>query len=135
MSAAAKRTVLTAIAGLSSDYDRREVLTAYLARFGVEPAQREPFFDAVRAITSSYDRREVLTGLAKKGSPASEVQTAVFESVGQMTSDYDRAEVLLAYAHGVDAGSRPAFVAAAQRIKSSYDQGRVLSALVKAEAR
>jgi hypothetical protein len=135
LSADAKRTVLLAVPGMPSDYDRREVLTAYLARFGVEPALREPFFTAVRAIKSNYDRREVLTGLAKKGSSPREVQDAVYDVVGLMTSDYDRAEVLLAFAPGVDAGSRPAFVSAAERIRSSYDQNRVLAALVKAERR
>jgi hypothetical protein len=52
-----------------------------------------------------------------------------------MTSDYDRAEVLVAFAPGVDAGSRQAFVSAAERIKSSHDQNRVLAALVRAERR
>ena len=131
----AKRAALAAAVEMSSDYDRRAVLEAYLTRFGLEPAQREPFFAAVRAIKSNYDRREVLTKLAKKGSAASEVQAAVFESVGQMTSDYDRAEVLLAWARSVDAASRPAYVSAAQRIKSSYDQDRVLAALARGEAR
>ena len=135
LSADAKQMVLLAAAGTPSDYDRRQVLTAYLARFGVEPALREPFFTAVRAIKSNYDRREVLTGLAKKGSSTREVQDAVFDAVDQMTSDYDRAEVLLAFAPGVDAGSRPAFVSAAERIRSSYDQNRVLAALVKGERR
>jgi len=135
LSADGKQMVLLAVAGMPSDYDRRQVLTAYLARFGVEAALREPFFAAVRAIKSNYDRREVLTGLATKGSSPREVQDAVFDAVAQMTSDYDRAEVLLAFAPGVDAGSRPAFVSAAERIRSSYDQNRVLAALVKAERR
>jgi hypothetical protein len=135
LSVDAKRAVLLAASGMSSDYDRREVLTAYLARFGVEAALREPFFTAVHAIKSNYDRRQVLTGLAKRGASPREVQDAVYDAVGQMTSDYDRAEVLLAFAPGVDAGSRSAFVSAAERIKSSYDQNRVLAALVKAERR
>jgi hypothetical protein len=134
MSVDAKKAVLAAVPGMPSDYDRRQVLTAYLARFGLEAAVREPFFAAVRAIASNYDRREVLTGLAKKGSPR-EVQDAVFDAVGQMTSDYDRAEVLLAFAPTVDAASRPAYLSAAERIKSSHDQDRVLAALVRAERR
>jgi hypothetical protein len=54
-----------------------------------------------------------------------------------MSSDYDRAEVLLAFLHAgaVDAATRPAFVSAAERIRSSYDQNRVLAALVKSERR
>ena len=131
----AKKTVLSAVPGMQSDYDRRQVLTPYLERFGVEPALREPFFTAVRSIKSDYDRREVLTGLAKKGSSGRDVQDAMFEAVAQMTSDYDRAEVLLALVPGIDAAGRPAFVSAAERIRSSHDQNRVLAALVKAERR
>ena len=34
--------------GMQSDYDRGQVLTAYVQRYGVEPAVREPFFAAVQ---------------------------------------------------------------------------------------
>jgi hypothetical protein len=130
-----KKGALGAVVAMSGDYDRRQVLSDYVEAFGVEPAVREPFFAAVRAIRSNYDRREVLTGLAKKGSAGAEVQGEVFGAVAEMTSDYDRAEVLLAFAAGVDASSRPAFVSAAERIRSAHDQNRVLAALVKAERR
>jgi hypothetical protein len=135
LSPGAKHTVLAAAADMSSDYDRREVLTAFLNRFGLEPALRTPFFVAVRAIRSNYDRREVLIGLARKGSAGPDVQDAVFDAVAEMTSDYDRAEVLLAFASRVDAASRRAFVAAAEGIRSSHDQNRVLAALEKSERR
>ena len=111
------------------------MLRAYIQRYGVEAAVREPFFAAVRAIASNYDRREVLIGLARKGVSGRDVQEALFAAVADMTSDYDRAETLLAFVPGVDAASRPAFVSAAERIKSSQDQNRVLAALVKAERR
>ena len=54
-----------------------------------------------------------------------------------MHSDYDRAETLLAFlgAKAVDVSSRQAFVNAAERIRSSYDQNRVLAALVRSEPR
>ena len=54
-----------------------------------------------------------------------------------MNSDYDRAEVLLAFvdAQGIDSASRQSFVSAAERLKSSYEQNRVLAALVKSERR
>jgi hypothetical protein len=134
LSVDAKKTILAAVPSLQSEYDRREVLTAYVAKFGVEPALRDAFFAGIRSIASNYDRRETLTALARKGA-APEVQGAVFDAVAQMTSDYDRAEVLLAFAPRLDAASRDAFVTAAGRIKSSYDQDRVLAALVKAERR
>ena len=54
-----------------------------------------------------------------------------------MSSDYDRAEVLLAFvgAQGIDSANRQAFVSAAERLKSSHDQNRVLAALVRSERR
>ena len=135
LSADGKKVVLASVRGLQSEYDRRQVLTMYIARFGVEPALREPFFATVRSISSNYDRREALTALARKGAAGPGMQDAVFDAVAQMTSDYDRAEVLLAFVPAVDAASRPAFVSAAESIKSSHDQNRVLAALVKAEHR
>ena len=135
LSVDAQKSVLIAVVATQSDYDRGQVLTAYVQSFGVEPAVREPFFAAVRSITSDYERRRVLTDVAKKGSLPPGVQQSAFEVVSLMSSDHDRAEVLLAFAggQGIDASSRPAFVSAAEHLKSSYDQNRVLAALVRAE--
>jgi hypothetical protein len=54
-----------------------------------------------------------------------------------MSSDYDRAETLLAFvgSQPLDASARAAFVAAAEKIRSSHDQNRVLAALVRSERR
>ena len=56
--------------GMSSDYDRREVLTAYIARFGVEPALREPFFAAVRVDHVELRPPRSADGAREEGSPA-----------------------------------------------------------------
>jgi hypothetical protein len=60
-----------------------------------------------------------------------------FRAVKTLRSDYDRAESLMALLNttAVDASLRPAFVDAAESIKSAYDQNRVLAALVRAERR
>ena len=60
-----------------------------------------------------------------------------FVVVSMMSSDYDRAEVLLAFvgAQAIDSANRQAFVSAAERIRSSHDQNRVLAALVRSERR
>jgi hypothetical protein len=54
-----------------------------------------------------------------------------------MHSDYDRAETLLALAvsQPIDPSLRSAFVDAAESIRSSHDQNRVLAALVRSEKR
>ena len=66
-----------------------------------------------------------------------EVKTSALQSVGSMRSDYDRAETLLAFLReqGVDAATRQPFLDAANRIRSTHDQNRVLAELVKAERR
>ena len=87
---------------MSSDYDRREVLTAYLQKHDVDAVARDSFFAAVDA----------------------------------MRSDYDRAETLVACAgRALDSSTRASVVASAGRLKSKYDQDRVLAALVRSERR
>ena len=132
-----KQAVLRAVRGIHSDYDRGQVLVAYVRKFGVEPAVTDPFFKAVGSIQSAYERRRVLTEVARKGSASADVQRGVFDLVTTMGSDHDRAETLLVFlgTQPMDAATRQAFVRAAERIGSSYDQNRVLAALVKAERR
>ena len=124
--------------GIQSDYDRGQVLVAYVQKFGVEPAAVDPFFKAVGAIQSAYERRRVLTEVARKAPPTAEVQRAAFGVIATMGSDHDRAETLLVFLgtqQSMDSATRQAFVAAAERIRSSHDQNRVLAALVRAERR
>lgn len=129
-----KLAILRAAAGIQSDYDRSQVLQAYVERFGVEPAVTAQFFTAVSATRSAYERRRILMAVARK-TPTREVQQAAFDSIATMSSDYDRAETLLAFigAQPLDPTARQAFVAAAEKIRSSHDQNRVLAALVRAE--
>ena len=133
-----RTALLNVTAGIRSDYDRAETLNVFVARFGVDSPVREPFFAGVAAIGSAYDRRRVLTRLLKTGPLASDVRESALKSLDTMGSDYDRAETLIAFLNTqapLDSSSRQAFVAAAERIRSSYDQNRVLAALAKTERR
>ena len=109
----------------------------YVEKFGVETPTVTPFFAAVNATKSPYDRRRVLMTVAKLSAVGRDVQLAAFDSIATMTSDHDRAETLLAFisSQPLDASTRQAFVAAAEQIKSSHDQNRVLAALVRSERR
>ncbi|HMF99298.1 MAG TPA: hypothetical protein VKE96_33595, partial [Vicinamibacterales bacterium] len=62
---------------------------------------------------------------------------AFFAAVDAMRSDYDRAETLLTSLRGqsVDAAVRAAYVTSAERLKSRYDQDRVMAAVARAERR
>jgi hypothetical protein len=95
MSTEGKRTILTAAAGIQSDYDRRQVLTAYLKRFGVEPSLRDEFFAAVRAIRSDYDTAEVLLAAVGPGIDSS-TRPAFVVAAERIKSTHDQNRVLAA---------------------------------------
>jgi hypothetical protein len=127
---------------LGGDYARRLYLVALIDVARFDAASVQPLLQRVGdRMKSDYDRRQVLEHVAstvpldRKAAAGAGMQDAVFDAVAHMTSDYDRAEVLLAFVPVVDAATRPAFVSAAESIKSSHDQNRVLAALVKAERR
>jgi hypothetical protein len=128
-------TLLPALAHITSSYDKRIALEEILARGPMSAESKKTILTAAAGIQSDYDRRQVLTTYVKRFGVEPAVRDEFFTAVRAITSDYDCAEVLLAAVPGVDAASRPAFVSAAERIRSSHDQDRVLAALVKAERR
>jgi hypothetical protein len=129
-------TLLPALTHIKSSYDRRMVLEQILARGPLSTEGKKTILTAAAGVQSDYDRREVLTAYLKRFGLEPAVRDEFFAAVRAIKSDYDTAEILLvAVMPGVDANARPAFVSAAERIKSSHDQNRVLAALVKAERR
>ena len=134
--AADGETLLPALTHIKSSYDRRVTLEQILARGPISTDGKKTILIAAAGIHSDYDRRQVLTAYVKRFGIEAPLRDEFFAAVRAITSDYDAAEVLLAAAvPGVDASTRPAFVSAAERIRSSHDQNRVLAALVKAERR
>ncbi len=127
--------LLLALAHMKSSYDKRSVLEQILARGPIAAEGKKTVLTAAAGIQSDYDRRQVLSAYLKRFGVEPAVRDEFFAAVRAMKSDYDTAEVLLAAAPGVDAASRPAFITAAERIRSSHEQNRVLAALVKAERR
>ena len=136
LSSELRRGLLTTAAGISSAYDRATVLIAFVKAQGIDQTTSDAFFGAVNTLGSDYEKRRVLAELARTH-PGRDILRGTFEAVGAMRSDYDRAEVLLIFVHapGIDSTVRQAFVNAAQSIRSSYDQNRVLAALAKSESR
>jgi len=75
--------------------------------------------------------------VARRQQLAPEVLKRLFEAVSSMGSDFEKAEVLLAVLkqHAIDAAERGPLIAAADTIRSDFEQGRVFAALVRAERR
>jgi hypothetical protein len=102
----------------------------------MDAALREPFFRAVDTIGSDFERGRVLQAVAKRGDTSDETVLAIIRATAKMNSHFESARVLLtvAGAHALSREARDAYVNAADRL-GEYEQGRVLSALVRNERR
>jgi hypothetical protein len=118
---------------ISSDYEKAGVLKAIAAVYLDDPALRGVFFQTVGTIQSDYEHRRVLSALIKTKNLGEEALTQLLDSASAMSSDYEKATFLLeaSNAYTGDARLRSAFLKAVETIKSDYERGRVLSALLK----
>ena len=127
---------LNRAADITSDYEAASFLIEVLKQNGTEGAARAPFFKVVNHIGSSYERGRVLQALVKKPDVSRETLLATLQACSTMPSSYDRAQVLLLVAatHSLTGDLRDAYIDAADRLQG-YEQGQVMTALVKSERR
>lgn len=126
-------SVVRSTASLTSDYEKATVLKE-AAAFNLEDAALAgAFFQTVKTITSDYEHRGVLSALLKRKGLGPEVLSRILESAARMSSDYEKATLLLeaSAAYTGEARLRGAFLQTVETIKSDYERGRVLSALLK----
>jgi beta-lactamase regulating signal transducer with metallopeptidase domain len=121
---------------MSSDYEKASFLVDILKDNSIEGPARAPFFAVANSVNSSYERGRVLQTVLRKSDVSDDTMLAVLKSCGQMSSGYDRSQVLLlaASSHTLSGPLRDAYIDAADRL-SSYEQGQVMTALVKSERR
>lgn len=125
--------VLQSAARISSDYEKGIVLKE-AATFDLEqPALADAFFRAVNTIKSDYEHRGVLSALLKRRTLGQEVLSRMLESAALMSSDYEKATFLLEASSAYNGEGRlhNSFLRTVDTIKSDYERGRVLSALLK----
>jgi len=120
-------------ASISSDYEKASVLKSVAAVYLDDRELRTVFFQTVETIKSDYEHRGVLSALLKNSKPNEEVLAGMLNSATRISSDYEKATFLLeaSNAYAGDARLRDAFLKAVETIKSEYERGRVLSALMK----
>jgi hypothetical protein len=75
----------------------------------------------------------VLTELIRNRNPSAEVLSYMLNSAATISSDYEKASFLLEVSNTYtgDARLKEAFLKVVETIKSDYERGRVLSALLK----
>jgi hypothetical protein len=129
-------TMMDSTMGLESDFELATLLTALVKQHGVEGAYRAPVFRAVQSIESPFERGRVLQALALRPNVSDETVRAILKAVQGMKSSHEASQVLLTVAarHPISGPARDLYIDAAENL-GDYEQGKVLTALVKNERR
>ena len=127
---------LESAAAIESDFETAAFLVQFVQTSGVEGAMRAPFFRAAASIGSAFERGRVLQALSRRSGLSDQTVLEILRSAQGINSAFERAQVLLAVAgtHPLTREARDAYIDASDKL-GDYEQGRVLSALVKNERR
>ena len=127
---------LDSSAAIGSDFEIANVLLQFVKSGPIEGTLRTPFFRAASTINSAFERGRVLQALAKRTDLSDETVLELVRSTRGVSSNFERSQVLLAVAsnHTLSREARDAYIDASEGL-GDYEQGRVLSALVKNERR
>ena len=127
---------LESAAMVSSDFEAATVLLEYLKANTLEGAARAVFFRALTSIESAFEKGRVLQAAAKRTDLSDQTVLELLRSAQTITSSFEKSQVLLAIAanHSLTREARDAYIDAAEKL-GDFEQGRVLTALVKNERR
>jgi hypothetical protein len=128
--------VLESALGVDSDFESASLLVQVAKEQPIEGALRAPFFKAAAGIGSAHERGRVLRAVATRTDASDETILAVIQSARSMNGQFEIAQILLAVASArpLSREARDAYIDAADRL-GEFEQGRVLSALVRNERR
>ena len=126
--------ILANVRSIDSDYELSELLRQIMAQQTLDDRNRPAFFAAVSTIDSAYERHRVLDSVVS-GDRASDsgLLEAALGSAAGLHSDYDLSTFLqtVLRQNGVEGRVRAPFFAAANKLDSNYERGRVLQAVVR----
>jgi hypothetical protein len=120
--------VLDATSGVSSNYDRAEILLNVADRGGLTPATSNAFMGLVRTMASSHDQRRVLSAVTAQGNLPEAVAVEALKSTSAISGSYDKTETLIRLMDrgGLSDGAADTFFQSAAEVTSSYDLSRIL---------
>jgi hypothetical protein len=129
-------TMLDPSLAIDSDFEQAQFLIDVAKSQSLDGTLRAPFFTAVETIDSSFERGRVLQTVVKRGNLPPETVVAVLRAAQNMGSNHETSQVLMSLAatHQISGEARQLYVSAAERL-GDFEQGRALTALVKAERR
>ncbi len=145
LSALAERTDLTAETvtamlessiDIQSDFEMASFLLDIARRASIDGPLRAPFFRALDTVGSTFERGRVLQAVVRRAGVAEETVLAALRSTAGMGSSFEAGQVLLTLAasHPLSPAARDAYIDAAEKL-GDFEQGKVLSALVRNERR
>jgi len=130
---AAIQPFFDAVATIKSDYERSRVLKTIMKQDAASSAVLVLVASSTKTISSDYERHGVLSALVKAKNPSEEVLRMLLDSAAAMSSDNEKATLLMevSNAYTGDTRLKSEFLKVVETIKSDYERGRVLSALLK----
>jgi hypothetical protein len=136
LSPEARAGALESAAAIDSDFEAANVLVQLVKAGPIDGAVRAPFFRAAGTINSAFERGRVLQTLAKRTDLSDETVLELLRSAQGISSNFERSQVLLAVvkSHALTREARDVYIDAAEKL-GDFEQGQVLSALVKNERR
>jgi beta-lactamase regulating signal transducer with metallopeptidase domain len=136
LSPEARAGALESAAAVGSNFETANVLLQFVKSGPIEGPLRAPFFRAAGTIDSAFERGRVLQALAKRSDVSDETILELLRSAQGVSSNFERSQVLLAVAssHTLTREARDVYIDASEKL-GDYEQGRVLSALVRNERR
>jgi hypothetical protein len=136
LSPEARTAAMESAVAIGSDFEKARVLLQHVTNGAVDGLSRAPFFRAVGTISSAFERGRVLQALAKRADLPDDTILDLLRAAQGINSHHERAQVLLAVAsaHPLTRQGRDLYIDAAEPL-GDFEQGRVLSALVRNERR
>jgi beta-lactamase regulating signal transducer with metallopeptidase domain len=128
--------MLASSAAIDSDFEVGAFLLQIVKQHPIEGTLRAPFFRALDSIGSAFERGRVLQQVVRRADASDETVLAALRATAGMSSGFEAGQVLLAVAaaHPLRGAARDAYIDAAEKL-GDFEQGRVLSALVRNERR
>lgn len=114
-----------------SESDLAELLIWISTKIDLNETLDSAFFKAAGTLKSDYYHRRVLSATLRNGARHRQTAQMALQSALHLKSDYELAEFLIELAglRTVDEPLRQQFLAAVAKLRSTYDQDRVLAAL------
>ncbi len=127
-------SMLRSAARMGSDYGRAQFLLQVARHHAIQGAVRPAFFAALDDIGSSFEKGRVLQAVVSRRDTDADTVVAALRSAAFIAGGHERMQVLLAAvdSHQITGAARAAYMRAADQL-GDYEQGRVLSALMRNE--